>query len=510
MKKWGEAMDYILAYDFGTSGVKAALVDYEGRLIGDKECGYPLLYKGGGFVEQEPQAYWDAVCKATRTVIENAGIPAESVTGMSFSTQGLGIIPLSKDGEILYNNISWVDSRARAQADEINEKLGRHEFDAADVIPKYLWIKQNMPELYEKTAYFLDCTGYLNYMATGNIAMDYSGKAPYSADEAEVKRRLSWYETAGLDVAKCPPLIPCTGYVGNLTEKAAAELGVTTAVEVYMGVVDVTCAAMGAGCCKEGDAHVYLGTSGWLTVVTGKDKFPTSQPGIWQLQAADETKHLYGGCTQCAGMALDWAIDRFYHTEKEMFARGEKPSGEENIYDLVNKEAAEVPASSEGLLATTWLLGEGCPITDEKAKAVYVGATQTHTRNYFVNAMMEAVCYSLRMEIDDYRIDSGGKEVEKLGAIGGGAQSDHWMQMMANVTGVPVSVPENCRHSGAIGSAAIVCVGKGIYKIDEIDRFVRIGKTFYPDPEKKAIYDRQYAIWQKLYPALKDVFADLY
>lgn len=146
-------MEYILAYDFGTSGVKAALVDLEGRMIGSKESGYPLIYTEEGYVEQEPTAYWKAVCEATRDVVESTGIGKETVTGMSFSTQGLGIIPLGKGGTILYNNISWVDSRARAQADEINAKLGRPEFDAADVLPKYLWIKQNMPKLYEKTAY---------------------------------------------------------------------------------------------------------------------------------------------------------------------------------------------------------------------------------------------------------------------------------------------------------------------------------------------------------------------
>ena len=503
-------MNYILAYDFGTSGVKAALVDFNGKLMGHKEYGYPLIYGENGFVEQDPKQYWEAVCNASRDVMKETDIKGEEVVGMAFSTQGLGIIPISKEGEILYRNISWVDSRARKQADEINEKLGRHEFDAADVIPKYLWIKQNMPEIYEKTAYFLDCTGYLNFMATGKIAIDYSGKGPYSVHPEEVERRKGWYEAAGLDMKKCPPLIPCSGYVGNLTEKAAEELGVTTEVEVYMGVVDVTCAALGAGCCKEGDAHVYLGTSGWLTVITGYERFSTTSPGIWQLTAGDVTKHIYGGCTQCAGLALNWAIDKFYHMEQVMISNPDlKQMYHGDIYDFVNQELADVPAGSKGLLATSWLLGEGCPITDEKARAVFVGASNVHDRRYFVNAVMESVCYSLRMEAEYYKKDRQ-KAIEKLNAIGGGALSDHWMQMMADVMGVPVSVPENCRHAGAIGSAAIVSVGKGVYKIDEIDQFVRIEKTFYPREKERKIYDRQYEIWKKLYPALKDVFADLY
>ncbi|RGX55184.1 MULTISPECIES: xylulokinase [Anaerotruncus] len=503
-------MDYILAYDFGTSGVKAALVDFDGNLLGDAERGYPLLTGPNGFAEQDPADYWKAVCAATKAVVKKVGIAEKDVVGMSFSTQGLGIIPIDAQGNILHNNISWIDSRARKQADEINEKMGSQEFGATDVIPKYLWIKQNMPELYEKTAYFLDCTGYLNFMATGVICIDYSGKAPYHSHPEVAAHRLKQYEAAGLDTAKCPPLIPCTGFVGNLTEKAARELGVTTRVEVYMGVVDVTCAALGAGCCKEGDAHVYLGTSSWLTAIIGYDRLENTGPGIWQLHCCDPTKQIYGGCIQSACMALNWAIDQFYHMEK-ILCETEKMDyfTRQNIFALVDREVDQVPAGSEGLLATPWLMGEGCPISDEKAKATFIGASTVHTRRHFLRAVMESICYSLRMEMDDYKQDVG-RSLTKVNAIGGGAQSDPWLQMMADVLGVPVTRTKNCRHSGAIGSAAIVCIGMGVYKMEEIDRFVQLERTFEPRKEQVAVYNKQYKIWKKLHPALKEIFAELY
>lgn len=503
-------MEYILAYDFGTSGVKAALVDFSGTLLGSEERGYPLITGANGFAEQNPTEYWEAVCSSTRAVIKKVGIAKEDVIGMSFSTQGLGVIPVDKDGNVLHNNISWIDTRARRQADEINEKMGTEEFSAADVLPKYLWIKQNMPELYEKTAYFLDCTGYLNLKATGVVCIDYSGKAPYHTHPEVAAHRLDQYKTAGLDTSKCPPLIPATGFVGNLTEQAAEELGLTTKAEVYMGVVDVTCAALGAGCCKEGDAHVYLGTSGWLTVLIGYERLPETGPGIWQLLSCDPTKQIYGGCTQCAGMALNWAIDQFYHMEKVLCeSEALDYFHDQDIFELVNREVASTPAGSEGLLATSWLMGEGCPISDEKAKAVFVGASQIHQRRHFLRAVMESVCYSLRMEMEYYSHDTG-KTLTRVGAIGGGALSDPWMQMMADILGIPVYRPRNCRHSGAIGSAAIVCIGKGVYKMDEIDRFVQVECTFYPRDEQAAVYNKQYAVWKKLYPALKDIFAEIY
>ncbi len=137
--------EYILAYDFGTSGVKAALVDFEGTLLGYEEVGYPLISEAVGYAEQDPVQYWDAVCKATRTVIEKVGVAGEDVVGMSFGTQGMGIIPVDEEGNVLYNNITWVDSRAREQADRMNAKAGENIIDASDVLPKVMWLKQYRP-----------------------------------------------------------------------------------------------------------------------------------------------------------------------------------------------------------------------------------------------------------------------------------------------------------------------------------------------------------------------------
>jgi xylulokinase len=159
-------------------------------------------------------------------------------------------------------------------------------------------------------------------------------------------------------------------------------------------------------------------------------------------------------------------------------------------------------------MASPWLMGERCPIMDEKAKGVFIGITNRSDRKELVNAMMECICYSLRMQVDYYTHDTG-KVPAKVGAIGGGALSDHWMQMMADVLNLPVYRPRNCRHSGAIGTAAIVCVGMGLFKPDEIDRFVQIEDTFEPNPETAAIYGRLYETWKKIYPALKDIFTEL-
>lgn len=492
---------YILAYDFGTSGVKAALVGFDGTLYGYEECGYPLISVRQGYAEQDPKDYWNAVCKATRAVIEKLNVPHNSIFGMAFGTQGMGIIPVDENGEVLYNNITWIDSRAREQADEINARLGEHTVDASDTLSKLLWYKQNEPELYAKTKYILDCTGFLTMKATGKCVADFTGSAPYYPIAAIDSILMKRYEAAGLDLEKFPPLIPCAGYVGDLTPKAAQELGVTEDVKVYMGVVDVTVAATGAACCKEGDVHVYLGTSGWISAITGSGYLTDVSTGIYQLPSLDVNAMIYGGCVQAACLAFNWAIDSFYHKEKQELG------GE--IFSLIEQEVSQVPPGSNGVLASPWLMGERCPIMDEKARGVYIGVSNLTQRRDMVNAMMESIAFSLRMQMDYYYRDTGGKWPEKIGAIGGGAQSDHWMQMMADIMNTTFYRPKNCRHSGAIGAAAIVAVGSGMYKVDEVDKFIQTERTFEPIPENVERYNRYYGLWKEIYPALKDLFAKL-
>lgn len=250
-------MNYIAAYDFGTSGVKAAIVDYEGNLIASSERGYPLLCPQHGYAEQDPEDYWKAVCGATRAAVEEAGISKENVLGLAFSTQGMGIIPVAADGTVLYNNITWVDSRAGDQANRINAMIGEEYLNANDVVPKLLWLRENEPEIYEKTAYFMDCTCFLNYKCTGEVYMELTRSSPYSLDAQELMHKQKMYSAAGVDLKKMPPLKTCTEFVGMVSAKAAEELGLTEKVSVFMGTGDVPAAAAGAACSKLG-GRTYL------------------------------------------------------------------------------------------------------------------------------------------------------------------------------------------------------------------------------------------------------------
>ncbi len=165
VKKNGEVImeELILAYDFGTSGVKAILIDREGHVLSTSEEAYPLFNPEPLYVEQSTDDYWNAVCHVTRKVMKNAGRSPEQVKGMSFSVQAYNTIPVDKEGNVLHNAISWLDGRAQEEADAINHACGAELVRSQDFQCRMMWVKNKLPEIYEKTYAFLDCSGFLSY-----------------------------------------------------------------------------------------------------------------------------------------------------------------------------------------------------------------------------------------------------------------------------------------------------------------------------------------------------------
>ena len=489
-------MEYILAYDFGTSGVKAALVNREGTICAVKEHSYPLLRPRPLYVEQRPDDFWEAVCMVTRGAVQEAGIDPALVKGLSFGVQSFTITPVDADGNVLYNAVSWLDGRAEKQAEEINALVGFEIVRSQDFQSRLLWFKEKEPEIYENAKYFLDCNGYLQWKATGVMAVpdDYEGIMEYNPafrEYLDVTLSLT-------DASKIAPIVQAYREYGRLDDRGAADLGLCAGTPVFGGMVDVPAAAAGCGCINSGDAHLYLGSSGWLSALIDHP-YETSE-GSYQIPAVDPSLLVYGGCTNCCCLMFDWTMTRFYKKEYEELGN--------SIYPLVDGEAEQIPAGCDGLLAVPWLFGEQFPISDPFVRASFFNINQDHTRAHFIRAVMESVCFSMRGQIDLYYKDTG-QTISRIGANGGGANSDVWMQIMADVLQIPVAVPRDARHSGAIGAAFATAVGLGWCKPDEIDRFVTTEKEFLPDPEKKEIYDRQYALFMKYYQTIKDLSREI-
>ena len=171
--------EFIMAYDFGTSGVKAVLVDFKGKILTSTTSSYSMINPTLGWAEQDPEEYWLAIIDSTRRVLEKSGTVPGQIAGLVFSTQAMGIIPVSKDGKALYHNITWVDGRAQEQSRKINNMVGAELFGAKDVICKLLWLKEERPEIFNTARYFMDVNCYLRYKATGVAVAELSGASSY-------------------------------------------------------------------------------------------------------------------------------------------------------------------------------------------------------------------------------------------------------------------------------------------------------------------------------------------
>ena len=486
-------MEYIAAYDFGTSGVKCAFVSRDGRIAAVQEKAYPLLRPAPLFVEQDPETFWNAVCEVTHRALEQSGLEPAAVKGLSFSVQAVTLIPVDADGNVLHNAISWLDGRAEKQANAINARAGMELVRRQDYQPRILWLKENMPELYDKTAFFLECDGFLQYRSTGVMAVppDHPGLVQYPP-EYEIYQNIT---LANIDRSKLPPLVqPCRVF-GRLDENGARELGLCPGTPVFGGMVDVPAAAAGCGCLQTGEAHVYLGSSAWLSVVT--DRLYDASPGAYQLNSILPDRYIYGGCSNCCGILQNWAVGRFYRNEAAAYGSA--------FFPWLEEQLRAVPAGCGGLYTGPWLYGEQFPIQDPSVRGVFFNVTEEHTEAHFLQSVREGICFSMRGQMETYHRDTG-LTVGRIGANGGCVQSDGWMQMMADVLGVPVTVQENARHSGCVGAAIAAAIGLGWYSVSDVSSFIRIEKTFEPNPENKTVYDEKSGRWMELYHTTKDLY----
>jgi xylulokinase len=483
---------YVLSYDVGTGSVKTVIVDFKGNVVSVANAGYALLTPQAGWAEQDPAAYWDAVCSSTKQALKQVRIPASSIKGVAFGTQWKGIIPLDTQDNILHNNIIWLDSRAVKQADEINKKMNMNIFYGNDYWPKLMWVKEELPEIYQKTACFLEVNSYLKFKATGNKAVDLTNNFIFTTDKNLQVFFDQIMTAAELDPNKFPPLVLTTDKVGVISSKAAEEMGLLEGTPVFGGCGDIPAITIGSGCSEDDDAHIYLGSSGWMGTIT---KRGTTTDDFYLTFEKEKDIRLDG--LKSAGMSFNWAIDQFYHAEKE--------TKKEDIYEFVNREIKDIPAGSLNLIATPWIYGAFPPVP-QTARSVFFNITNLHDRRHMVNAVLEGICYQMRWIIETYN-KKIGKPIKSIRVVGGCAMSDHWMQMMADILQIQVEVPENPSHAGAIGTAYCAFIGLGMVNgFKEAKRKIRVGKTFLPRLDSVKTYDMLFEVFKKIAPTTEEMF----
>lgn len=499
-------MQYFLAYDVGTSSVKAILVDIAGEICASAIEEYPLFTPHQGWVEQAPEDYWTAICKATKTMTKSAGVALENIQGLAFTTQAMGVIPVSKEGKVLYRNITWVDGRAEDQAVQTMRRFGGKaifkaivgvEITGKDVIPKLIWLKEKHPEIWEKTHKVLDVNGYLKYKCTDKMVAEWSGACSYAFDVKKKDWEHLFFKLAGIGNEKLPELVRSTDLVGGLTTQAAQEMGLLPGTAVYGGCDDTQSAAVGTTAIGEGEAHIYTGTSAWVGVTTAKAlKFKN---GAFCLQSADPNQNLLVGITESAGANTEWLLSTFFTHEKANMS----PNA---LFELLENEVKNTPAGADFLLMTPWFLGERCPVSTTTTRSTIFNLTHQHTRGHIARAHFEGIALNLRWSLSNFERDYGFK-IESLKITGGGSYNKTWMQIMADVLGRKVITTSQPKNAGALGAAMVAMVGNGVFKdFSQIHQLIKTVDTYSPNPANKAIYDTLFESYQSLYHQLNQPF----
>ena len=484
---------YVLAYDLGTSGVKGALVTPDGEVAYTATVSYQLYTADGGIAEQDPNDYWHGVCSVTREVLKKSNAAPEDIMGIALDTMWKGIIPVDCAGNVLHRSIIWLDSRSVEEAKLLSERFGEGIFTAADYWPKLFWLRRHRPEVLQNAVTVFEVNSYIKWKATGAASVDEGNSFVHSCDPKLDAFYAEIMDFMDIPREKFPQSAPSQGLVGHVTESASRELGLPAGVPVFGGTSDINAIAMGAGTAAIGGVHIYFGSSGWIGYTVAHDFKEL------YFSPFDKKRDVFIMGSQSIGLSFNWAVDRFYSEEKQQHGDG--------IFSFVDKQLEGIPAGSEGVFATPWFYGERPPLFGRDARGNFLGLGAQHDRRHMTRAVMEGVCYQLRMGAEYQNKTYGRTLPAKVCAVGGGARSELWMQMLADVLNVNVEVPAATRHAGALGTAYCALVGLGICDgIEDAARRMKIAKVYTPNPEAVEVYNKGYRVFEKIYGTLASLF----
>jgi xylulokinase len=490
--------------DIGTGGTRAVLIDHTGAIVASAQAEHAAFRaEQAGWAEQDPEDWWRAAQIAIRETLAQA-VEAESVAGqiraVGLTGQMHGAVMLDAAGEVLRPALIWCDQRTGPQCDWLHQEIGReHLIDlvANPALPnftltKLLWVREHQPELYAKIAHVLCPKDYVRFRLTGTYAMDVQeASGTLLLDVAHRRWSSEVAKAAGVSEDWLPELFESPEVCSKVSSDGAAPTGLMAGTPVVAGAGDQGAGAVGMGILEPGSVSVTIGTSGVVFAATAlptKDPqgrlhtFCHAVPGRWHVM----------GVTQSAGLSLRWLRD--------LLDPGERKAS----YDVLTAEAAKVPAASDGLLYTPYLLGERTPHLDSHARAAFVGLNAGHGRGHLVRAVLEGVAYSLK---DSFTIfDELAIPVKGVRLGGGGARGPLWRQIQANVYGHTCDVLV-AEEGGAYGAALLAGVGGGRWPDVEAACAAVISVAEQIEPEAGAVerYARGYLGFRQVYPALKDI-----
>lgn len=500
---------YILAHDLGTSGNKATLFDLEGNLINSAFYSYELITGEGNTAEQKADDWWRAVCETSKFLAST--VINKDIVAVSFSGQMMGCLCVDKNGTPLHNALIWADMRSEKQAQQISETIDAHSFyditghriSASYSLTKLMWIRDNLPHVYKNTYRMLNAKDYIIFRLTGRFVTEPSDASSTCLLDLNT---LEWSDEiiriSGLDKEKLPDIIRSVDIAGGMTKEAAQLTGLCAGTTVVCGGGDGCCAAVGTGVVREGRANCCLGTSSWISLAA-KSPVKDKDMAVFNFAHIVPGYIMPCGTMQTGGGALSWAVNKVFFK-----ADGISEADKRSVYETVNKEVRLAPVGANKLLFLPYLIGERSPRWNSNAKGDFIGLTLNHTRGDMLRAIMEGVGYNLDIILNIFK--SNGNVIEELTLTGGGARNSAWTEILCDIFGLPVAIPEKLAEATSMGAAITAGVGIGaLNSFDEADKFLKIQSKISPNRDNSEKYSEMKALFDEAYYALEPLFEKL-
>jgi xylulokinase len=489
-------MTYVLGIDVGTTGTKAVVIDESGRICGSGYEGYGLITSAGGYVEQDADSWYIAAVAAIRQAI--AGVEPSAVTALSMSTQGASLVLVDENFNPLCSAITWMDSRAVRQKEEIESRLGEDYVyrktgwkpHVSQDLAKIRWLKENREDLFNKAACFITTQEYMNRKLTGENIIDPTNAAIRQLMDIRTKE---WDEILlgfiPLDKKRLPRIVQTGEYIGLLTREAANDLGLNQTVRVYNGGHDQYCGMLGANITRPGELLLSTGTAWAMVAVTDKPMFTSSSisfgphiiPGKYGALASIPT----------SGAAYDWMKNNIVGSD----------------YDTINSHAQKRIEACAPLLFYPYFTGAGYPNWNPNARASILGLGLENDKYDLALACMEGVAFQLRMALDDYA--ANGIRVDTVRIIGGATKNSLWMRILSSLIDCSLYLMSS-RETACTGAAAIAAAKEGMFTSYEHAAQTMNDSIRYPEDTSgwRSFYEEKYKRYKNAWLSVNAVYSE--
>lgn len=529
------SLPLLLAVDLGTTALKTCLYEVGPRLRLRAATArrLTLVTDETGRAEQDPEQWWQALTSSVPEVLNTAGVAADQVGGLTFCAQMQCLVLVDAQGRAVRPALSYLDQRATLRRKALTaggprvadiglglllpwlHVAGGVAASAKDPLWKYLRVADDEPEAFARVHRWLDAKDFLTARCTGRFTMSLdSAFATFLCDTRPGRDRWSpsLVRRFGVNPNHLPDIVRPSDRVGGLTGDSASQLGLNPGLPVFAGAGDASLIGVGAGATAVGSTHVYVGTSGWVSTVADR-RLVDTQTMMATVPGPAPGRFAYFGEQETSGKCLEWVRDHLALDEIGVYLeKHERPSGpdekDKSLLDYLTKTIAQVPPGSGGVLFAPWLHGSRSPFEDPQVRGMFFNLGLGTGKRQMIRAVVEGLAYNKRL-----LLEAQGRKVRTskvLRFAGGGALADETCRILADVTGCAVEAVDDPQNAGAAGAALVAAWGLGLFAdLDAAAATVTVRGRFEPRTEHRAVHDRNFEVFRRLYGANRELFQKL-